>query len=491
MQRHPHSIGRGVSGARSPALFFGVGAAPASVHAQGYGYDGYERRSYDDRVYDDGYEDYDTSDGASEPYDAAADDEDEWEDGEEVPDVSYFYDELEGEGRWIEHPRYGMVWIPYGVDREWRPYTRGRWSNTEEYGWYWVSDEPFGWATYHYGRWFFDDRYGWVWVPGTRWAPAWVAWRSSDDYVGWAPLPPESYWEPRAGLRYDATIYESPRFSIYWSFIQPLFMTTPAVYRHCRPRHEVETIVYRTRPQTSYVIVNRRIVNRGVSVTTIETITRSRITTVRISSSNDRAFRKRYRDDGAVIHVFRPKLTRFNAKRDRKPGKTVVFQNVLRDVDKRKVKVKRVKAVPHHDEPAKGATGTRSLAPGADPIDAMRGGNSVYRNEKLRPKDDPYRVKPGMDAYERARLKALREKALREEALREQKARQSRSKAKAAAGKEAPDTQKTGGGIPGPPPGANQFSGNATAGGTNALQSGNGQNDGKDKKKKKKKDEDG
>src|SRR2546423_9736807 len=29
-------------------------------------------------------------------------------------------------------------------------------------------------------------------VPGDEWAPAWVSWRSSKDYVGWAPLPPEA-----------------------------------------------------------------------------------------------------------------------------------------------------------------------------------------------------------------------------------------------------------------------------------------------------------
>jgi hypothetical protein len=33
---------------------------------------------------------------------------------------------------------------------------------------------------------------GWVWVPGSEWAPAWVSWRESDDYIGWAPLPPEA-----------------------------------------------------------------------------------------------------------------------------------------------------------------------------------------------------------------------------------------------------------------------------------------------------------
>ena len=53
-----------------------------------------------------------------------------------------------------------------------------------------ISDEPYGWATYHYGRWLYDDFQGWVWKPGVEWAPAWVGWRSNDDYIGWAPLGP-------------------------------------------------------------------------------------------------------------------------------------------------------------------------------------------------------------------------------------------------------------------------------------------------------------
>ena len=31
-----------------------------------------------------------------------------------------------------------------------------------------------------------------MWVPGYTWAPAWVSWRTGDDDVGWAPLPPDS-----------------------------------------------------------------------------------------------------------------------------------------------------------------------------------------------------------------------------------------------------------------------------------------------------------
>ena len=43
-------------------------------------------------------------------------------------------------------------------------------------------------------------QFGWVGVPGNEWAPAWVSWRKSDDYVGWAPLPPEATFDRRAGI---------------------------------------------------------------------------------------------------------------------------------------------------------------------------------------------------------------------------------------------------------------------------------------------------
>ena len=102
-----------------------------------------------------------------------------------------FYDQLAGQGTWIETQDYGYVFQPTENDPNWRPYTYGHWVNTDE-GMTWDSDEPFGWATYHYGRWANLDNYGWVWVPGYTWAPAWVSWRDGDDEVGWAPLPPDS-----------------------------------------------------------------------------------------------------------------------------------------------------------------------------------------------------------------------------------------------------------------------------------------------------------
>ena len=92
-------------------------------------------------------------------------------------------------GRWIVVAEYGECFIPAEVGPGWRPYTVGHWVYTNS-GLCWVSEERWGWATYHYGRWALVESVGWVWVPGSRWGPAWVAWRHGGGYCGWAPLPP-------------------------------------------------------------------------------------------------------------------------------------------------------------------------------------------------------------------------------------------------------------------------------------------------------------
>jgi hypothetical protein len=100
-----------------------------------------------------------------------------------------FYDDLSPYGNWVDNSTYGYVWVP-SVATGFRPYsTNGYWVFTED-GWTWYSDYSWGWAPFHYGRWFFDSYYGWVWVPDTEWSPAWVCWRRSDDYYGWAPIAP-------------------------------------------------------------------------------------------------------------------------------------------------------------------------------------------------------------------------------------------------------------------------------------------------------------
>lgn len=105
--------------------------------------------------------------------------------------VGTFYNDLSIFGDWIAYQG-TYVFVPRNVDAQWRPYTRGQWVYFDAYGWLWVSQEPFGWATYHYGRWGHSNDIGWYWAPGRQWAPAWVSWRRSGNYVAWRPIPPGS-----------------------------------------------------------------------------------------------------------------------------------------------------------------------------------------------------------------------------------------------------------------------------------------------------------
>lgn len=129
---------------------------------------------------------------------------------------SVFFDALAPYGNWVSVPTYGYVWYPTGVGPGWRPYTYGRWVSSD-YGWAWVSYEPWGWAPYHYGRWVFFNNYGWGWIPGTVWAPAWVTWYTGPDYIGWAPFPPDNqfFLEIGIGLPIGYNYYIQPSYYVF------------------------------------------------------------------------------------------------------------------------------------------------------------------------------------------------------------------------------------------------------------------------------------
>ncbi len=138
----------------------------------------------------------------------------------EVQDFALFYEALAPYGKWIDYGKYGPVWFPTGVSEDWRPYLNGRWVPTEE-GWVFETEEPWGWATYHYGNWFPTVEYGWVWSPGSTWYPSNAVWRTSDEYIGWAPLPPENY-EPVPAFYPEGGYYPGAPL---WDLLSPPFWT--------------------------------------------------------------------------------------------------------------------------------------------------------------------------------------------------------------------------------------------------------------------------
>ena len=165
-------------------------------------------------------------------------------------DYSLFYGRLAPHGRWIDVSGYGLCFQP-GQARvtTWRPYVDGCWS-WSTLGWAWQSNEPFGWATYHYGRWINLSRHGWLWVPGCEWAPAWVAWRQSRDYIGWAPLPPEP--GPCISIQRDCdTRYNLGPAS--YTFISVTNFVRPSYTTICRPVSYNSTIFHHTVNSTQIV----------------------------------------------------------------------------------------------------------------------------------------------------------------------------------------------------------------------------------------------
>jgi len=155
---------------------------------------------------------------------------------------------LEPYGAWRHNRRFGDVWVPANRPRDWRPYTVGHWVYTDDYGWYWVTDDQeadWGWIAYHYGRWYRDADYGWFWIPNDVWGPAWVDWRYGDQYVGWAPEPP------------DEVIVEVQDAPVYWSFVTAGDLIAPSIATVLLPFDRRAEFFRRT------ALVNRPVMMRG------------------------------------------------------------------------------------------------------------------------------------------------------------------------------------------------------------------------------------
>ena len=194
---------------------------------------------------------------------------------------SIFFDNLAQHGRWVRHPHYQYVWCPT-VDRTWAPYTHGHWVYLASRGWYFDSDEPFAWAAYHYGRWYQDTDLGWCWVPGNVWAPAWVTWRKSNDYVGWAPLPPES-----DGFSIGVRISNADVPRERWYFIPARSFLHPQLSGEIVFGSRQPDVFDRTQPAGTVVVQNNIVVNNVITVNFIEQQTNQKVTEVKAQTVTD------------------------------------------------------------------------------------------------------------------------------------------------------------------------------------------------------------
>jgi hypothetical protein len=239
-------------------------------------------------------------------------------------DVGYFQDTLSPYGTWVTLPEYGACWQPtvVVVDRSWRPYTnRGRWVYTT-CGWYWQSDYSWGWAPFHYGRWYCDNRIGWVWVPGSVWGPAWVSWRYTNDYCGWAPLPPSARFDG-VGLRFhNARVGISFDFGLradFYTFVPTSHFCDRNPSRYFVPRNSRTTIYSHSVVINNYIRGNNHtVINEGISKDRIDKAARTKIRTVALRDLPTTSHNPIGRADhfqGNSLEVFRPNVSRSNSSR--------------------------------------------------------------------------------------------------------------------------------------------------------------------------------
>ncbi len=234
--------------------------------------------------------------------------------------VTTFYQDLSPYGSWLQIADYGWCWQPSVavINTGWRPYAdRGRWVWTD-CGWYWQSDYSWGWAAFHYGRWQRHGTFGWFWVPDTCWAPAWVSWRYSDSYCGWAPLPARARYYPGSGFSYrHASVGAGFEFGLRdrdYTFVRPEHFYHHNLSAHYLPASQVNKAYRQTHVENHFQGGNNgwAVTVTGVPVERIAAVAKTDIQTVSVRdlpTSARRDFRPdRLVRDGSAVAVFRPSL---------------------------------------------------------------------------------------------------------------------------------------------------------------------------------------
>jgi uncharacterized protein DUF6600 len=213
-------------------------------------------------------------------------------------DIDYVYNYLAPYGNWVNRDPYGYVWIPRHMGYQWRPYSDGHWVMTDD-GWTWLANEEWGSIPFHYGRWDYDDDFGWYWVPGMIWGPAWVSWRWSDQYAGWAPLPPGV--EFRIGSGFASLSFNIP--SRFWIFIEAPHFLDRDIHRYTLPYERNVTIINFTSIHNNIYFRNNRVINEGIGPDLVQRVTRQQVPRYRIQDVRQPGPDRVKGDD---VQIYRP-----------------------------------------------------------------------------------------------------------------------------------------------------------------------------------------
>ncbi len=288
-----------------------------------------------------------------------------------------FYDDLSPYGMWVDYPDYGYVWIP-DVDRGFSPYgTDGHWVFTDD-GWTWVSNYSWGWAPFHYGRWAYDDYYGWLWVPHNEWGPAWVTWRRSEGYYGWAPMQPGMSIEVAFGERHRVP-------NERWIFVRDRDINRPDIDRHYVDRSTNVTIINRSTVINNTYTDNNRHTKyvAGPAKDDVQKVTGTAIKPVAIRD-NDKPGQTLSNDQ---LQIYRPRVQTSN-NNDRKPVPTkLVSLKEVKPVSERKPgNQQRDENLPNANPTGIKATGGQP--PVVNPPDKNKGNEQPPQRRDVSPPDN-------------------------------------------------------------------------------------------------------
>jgi hypothetical protein len=222
-------------------------------------------------------------------------------------DVTLFYDVLAPHGDWSWVTPWGWVWSPRGVPAGWRPYTHGRWVFTD-LGWTWISDWPWGWAPFHYGRWVRPPGVGWIWVPGREWAPAWVAWRWGEGWIGWAPLPPAVTWRADVGLELNGVDLRLSAAPESWVFVETPRLLSPRLSHEIADRARNQALLGATRDVTRYQPRGAWPAEHGVMPEDVERELRRAVPRFRLEDLAAPPGRAASKPREGVVGVYRPRV---------------------------------------------------------------------------------------------------------------------------------------------------------------------------------------
>jgi hypothetical protein len=234
------------------------------------------------------------------------------------PQVLYFYGALQPYGSWLQVSGHGWCWQPSVATTSagWRPYAdRGRWIYSDA-GWYWQSDYSWGWAAFHYGRWLQNPQHGWVWAPDTHWGPAWVSWRSDENYAGWAPLPPGANYVPGRGLVYhDHVVGADFDFGLnpsHFTFVPFGEFGEHNPSQHALSAAAVQSIYVQSKVINNFTTAGNGLVNLGLPLDHVAAMSRTEIHRATVLSAAEAPGGAPHFDRmermGADIVIFRPDL---------------------------------------------------------------------------------------------------------------------------------------------------------------------------------------